>query len=145
MDDNLLDYNEMDKLEDHLNIDGYYLEDVVELLIENNIDHKVREIRRLNDDHDHTRLGLKPNDIQLGDKRYVIQVAKNKKLEVTDLVKIKIEALDNCREIRKAFFQESMDDQGLIDVLLYSEDWNDDDIVRYTPKIGPLVKFGKKA
>jgi hypothetical protein len=124
MDDNILDYNEMDKLEDHLNIDGYYLEDIVELLLENNINHKVREIKRLEDDHG----PLKSDDIQLGDKRYVIQVPVNKKLDVSDLVKIKIGSIDNSQEIRKVFFQESMDDNGLIDVLVYPEDWSDSDV-----------------
>lgn len=120
--DEILDFNEMNKLEDHLLVKSDELEATINLLIEKKIDHKVRKITHSIDENN--VFSQSEKRIALSDANYMIQVPKNKKIAVNDLLKIKLkDDASNASKVRKLFLQNALDKEGLIEILAYPEDW----------------------
>jgi hypothetical protein len=119
--DDILDFNEMSKLQDHLMVEAHLLDEIIDLLNQQHIKHKVRRVENSKD------LEIVDVSIKLSAARYIIQVPQNMKLKVDDLVKINIDKSEKTVEVRELFLRTSMDREGLTDILLYPEQWDDGD------------------
>jgi len=122
---NILDFDENNKFVDHLLIEAHQLDDIIGLLSKNHVRHRVREVKHMEDSQGREHL----NPVKLGAANYAIQVPINSKLKVDDLVKQNIETLNNdSKEVRRLFLTKSMDEEGLIDILLFPEEWQEGDV-----------------
>ncbi len=119
--DDILDFNEMSKLQDHLIVEAHLLDEMIDLLNQQHIKHKVRRVENSKDQE------MVDNSFKLSGAKYVIQVPKNMKLKVDDLVKMKINLPERTAEVRELFLRTSMDQEGLTEILLYPEQWDEGD------------------
>ena len=119
--DDILDFNEMSKLQDHLMVEAHLLDEIIDLLNQQHIKHKVRKVENSKD------LEIVDVSIKLSGARYIIQVPQNMKLKVDDLVKMKINLPERSAEVRELFLRTSMDQEGLTEILLYPEQWDEGD------------------
>lgn len=117
----LSDFNQSRQLQDHLLVEAHQLDGILDSLKQKNINFRVRKVEYAKD------VEFQDVSLKLSDARYIIQVPQNKKLAVDDLLKLLIPANDQKLEIRTLFLKTSLDKAGLIDILLFPEQWNSED------------------
>ena len=111
----------MRKLQDHFMVEAHQLDEIVALLDQKRIKYKVRKVEHSKDQE------MVDSSFKLSGARYIIQVPQNMKLKVDDLVKMQINLPERAAEIRELFLRTSMDKEGLTEILLYPEQWNEGD------------------
>ena len=116
-----VDFKKSRELQDHLLVEAHLLDEIVARLKQKNINFRIRKVEYAKD------VEFQDVSLKLSDARFVIQVPQNKKLVVDDLVKLLIPPNDQQLEIRTLFLQTSLDQAGLIDLLLFPEQWNNED------------------
>ncbi len=121
--DDILDFNQDNYFVNYLFVQSYQVEGIVALLTEHNIAHRIKELKHLDD------TGFVPlaAETHLNRSDFAIQITKNFHSKVDELMDEHPELLHDSSEVRKIFLRNALDKEGLIDVLLFPEDWSDRD------------------
>lgn len=123
MTDILDDYKNSDDLSDHLYLQDYQVEAVVQKLKEHKIRHRVRPSKNLDD------TGFIPLTAatKLSRPDFVVQIPNNLQFQVDELLEKHPELLYVSEDIRELFLSSSMDENGWLEILIYPEEWEEGD------------------
>lgn len=123
MTDLLDDYKNGDQPTDHLYVQDYQVEAIVEKLNEYNIPHRIRPSKNLDD------TGFVPltAETQLNRPDFVIQIPNNLHFQVDQLIEENPELLYVSKDVREIFLASTLDEEGWLEILVYPEDWEDGD------------------
>jgi hypothetical protein len=122
--DDILDYEKgKNRFVDYLFLQEYQLAPVVEVLTQNDVLHMVKEVKNLDD----IIFIPTPTQTLLNRSDYIIQVQKSLHQKVDYIMAEHPELLEDSEEVRKLFLANSLDEKGLIDVLLFPDEWLEDD------------------
>jgi len=122
--DDILDYEKGGNgFVDYLFLQEYQLAAVVDTLTQNDVIHRVKEVKNLDD------IGFIPIPAEtlLNRSDYIIQVQKSLHPKVDYIMAEHPELLEDSEEVRKIFLANSLDKEGLIDVLLFPDEWLEGD------------------
>lgn len=123
MTDILDDYKNGDQLTDHLYIQDYQVEAIVEKLNEYNIPHHIRPSKNLDD------TGFVPltAETHLNRPDFVVQIPNNLHAQVDQLMVEYPELLHVSKDVRELFLASTLDEEGWLEILIYPEEWEDGD------------------
>jgi len=122
--DDILDYEEgASDFVDYLFLQEYQLAAVADVLTEGGVEHRVNKVKSL----DNVGFIPTPSETLLNRSDYTIQVQKNSHQKVDYIMARHPELLEDSEEVRKVFLANSLDKEGLIDVLLFPEEWLEGD------------------
>lgn len=123
MSDILDDYKNSDKFADHLYLQDYQVDAVVEKLKEYNIPHQIRPSKNLDD------TGFVPLTAatKLSRPDFVIQIPNNLHFQVDELLEANPELLHVSKDVRELFLDSSMNKDGWLEILIYPEEWEEGD------------------
>ncbi|MDC0230654.1 hypothetical protein OAK19_01690 [Aureispira] len=115
----VLDFDEDNTYLDYIFVYQHQLDAILELLKSNNILHRVKVPVYTQD----TFIVPHTAETTLIRKDFVIQIPLNQHLKVDYLMSENEDLLHDSRQIRKLFLINSLDNDGLIDILLFPDEW----------------------
>ncbi|CAA6809333.1 MAG: Unknown protein [uncultured Aureispira sp.] len=123
MSDILDDYKNGSHFTDHLYLQAYQVDAVVEKLKEYEIPHQVRPSKNLDD------IGFVPlpATTKLNRPDFVVQIPNNLHFQVDQILEEQPELLHVSEDVRTSFLSSSMDKNGWLEILIYPEEWEDGD------------------
>lgn len=128
MSDLLDDYKNSAEFADHLYLQDYQVDAVVEKLKEHKIPHLIRPSKNLDD------IGFVPLTAatKLSRPDFVVQIPANVHFQVDELLEAHPELLHVSKDVREVFLGASLRRDGWLEILIYPEEWEegDEDIAR---------------
>ncbi|MCH2021722.1 MAG: hypothetical protein MK207_04505 [Saprospiraceae bacterium] len=115
----ILDFDENNAYVDYFFVYQHQLDAILELLNSNQIAHRVKVPVFTQD----TLIVPHTAETNLIRKDFVIQIPENQKMKVDYLMSENEDLLQDSRQIRKLFLINSLDTDGLIDILLFPQEW----------------------
>lgn len=121
--ENILDFDDDNVFEGYLFVQQQQVSPIETLLEEHSIPYRVTKAV------ENTRGGIIPATAlkQLAGADYIISVPKNMQVKVDKMMEERPELLHDSRNVRKLFLANALDDEGLIDVLLFPDEWMERD------------------
>jgi hypothetical protein len=119
----ILDFDDDNLFSDYIFVYEHQIDGVIELLMEHNIPFKVKVPAYTQD----TLIVPNTAVTELQRKDFAIQIPLNYQLKVDYLMAENENLMQDSRQIRKLFLINSLDNDGLINILLFPEEWLDMD------------------